>query len=271
MIKVFINGQWTFRESEDLQIGAESFAFESGLYETFRTINYMPVLLGPHLDRLIQTAQKIRLVLNYSRSEIINMVLTVIRDYALADQRVRIIAVPGFMIIYSSALNLDNRIYAGVKVLGVEALRKTPEIKTTDYFTCLQAWKQADALNCFDAFLIDKNGLVYEGTRSNVFWVIHGKLYTREKAVLPGITRQSILTQSPFHVDYGLLNKSEFLDISELFLTNSGSGVVPVVKIDRITIGSGKVGKITMTLIEWYNEWIKTADEHKHGKYYTRD
>ena len=51
MIKALINNQWESIPKEILQLGAETFAYETGLYETFRTLDHRPVFLEPHLDR----------------------------------------------------------------------------------------------------------------------------------------------------------------------------------------------------------------------------
>ena len=61
MIQALVNGIWKSFDEKDLQPGTNSFTMDSGLYETFRTKNFKPVLLQPHLDRLFQSAEKINL------------------------------------------------------------------------------------------------------------------------------------------------------------------------------------------------------------------
>ena len=55
MIQALVNGIWKSFDEKDLQPGTNSFKINSGLYETFRTKNFKPVLLKPHLDRLFQS------------------------------------------------------------------------------------------------------------------------------------------------------------------------------------------------------------------------
>ena len=45
--------------------------------------------------------------------------------------------------------------------------------------------------------------------------------------------------------------------IDELLLTNSGSGVVPILKVDNNTIGDGTVGRITRELMDNYTGWLR--------------
>ena len=99
------------------------------------------------------------------------MVNIVISDFPDPDQRTRILAMPNNLIIYTSALELDNSIYSGIAAITVHANRETPDVKTTNYKVCLKAWRKANDMGCFASILIDGNGVVLEGSRSNVFWV----------------------------------------------------------------------------------------------------
>ena len=257
MIDVLINNDWTKMTQDELQIGSDGFAFESGLYETMRTMDFKLVFLQPHLDRLFSTAQKIELKIQHSVIEITEMLERVINNFPDPNQRIRILAVPGKLIIYTSHLNLDPVIYKGVNAITVVARRDTPEVKTTNYHACLSASNKANDANCFDAILCDKEGNIYEGSKSNVFWVKEGKLTTRNKDVLPGTTRQTIIDKPPITVHYGILKKKDLFNIDELLFTNSGSGVVPVTGVNGKTIGNETVGPVTRELMINYIEWLQ--------------
>ena len=120
----------------------------------------------------------------------------------------------------------------------------------------MNAYEIAQDNNCFDAILIDEDDQVFEGSRSNVFWVKNNDLYTREKDVLPGITRQMIIMNSPHPVNYSKLKLLDFGGADEVFLTNSGSGIIPVVKVNNTQIGVGNPGPITMNLLDLYPTWM---------------
>ena len=146
-------------------------------------------------------------------------------------------------------LDLDYNIY------GVSVITKgdTHEIKTTDYHSCLNAYQLAQEHQCFDAILMDEDQMVLEGSRSNIFWVKGYCLFTKETGVLPGITRETIILDSPYTVEYGELNVLDFDWLSELFLTKSGSGIVPIVKVNNSIIGNGIPGPITRELMKLYD------------------
>jgi branched-subunit amino acid aminotransferase/4-amino-4-deoxychorismate lyase len=256
MIKALINNQWESIPKENLQLGTDTFSFSSGLYETFRTLNFRPVFLQPHLDRLFSSANRIGLNIEFTQSDILDMLSKVIHNFQDPNQRVRILAVPNKLIVYTSYLNLDPSIYNGVSAITYKASREYPEIKTTDYHACLTAWKAAIDAGCFEAILMDHNGILYEGSRSNLFWVKDEELFTQKKNVLPGTTRQIIINHSSVSIQYKVLNSMDLSNIDEFFLTNSGSGIIPVTSINDKNIGNGSVGIKTSQLLAQYNEWM---------------
>ena len=256
MIKSLVNGYWEYYNEEELQPGTVYFRFESGPYETLRTKNYKPIFLKPHLDCLFFAAKKNHSI-TYSNSGIKEVIPKVLIRFHIGDQRAIIIVTPKKFIMYTTELNLDQKIYDGVATITVSTERSNPTVKTTDYKNCLNAYKLARSRNCFDAILLDKRGQVLEGSRSNIFWVINNSLFTRKDNVLPGITRSTIIQNSPYPINYGMINIVDLRRISELFLTNSGSGIIPVLKVNSITIGKSEPGPMTLRLLKLYDNWSK--------------
>ena len=52
MIQALINNKWESINDNNLLLGTDTFSFGTGLYETFRTLEWKPIFLEPHLDRL---------------------------------------------------------------------------------------------------------------------------------------------------------------------------------------------------------------------------
>ena len=256
MIRALINNNWVQVPKNDLKIGTKTFAYKAGLYETFRTINYQPILLKTHLKRLFNNANSIGLNIGYPIQDIIRMLKQVIHEFSEPDQRVYIIAIPDNFIIYTSPLNLDSAIYNGVDVITIEGVRQTPEIKTTNKHICQSALEKAHKSGCFEAFLVDSNRNIYEGSKSNIFWVKNEELFAKSNNVLIGTTQTLIKKHSPFPINDGTLNEQGLKTIDELFITNSGSGIVPVISVNNQPINNYKIGNITAHLLTLYKEWI---------------
>tara|TARA_A100001015_G_scaffold307085_1_gene402409 strand:+ start:8735 stop:9274 length:540 start_codon:yes stop_codon:yes gene_type:complete len=113
MIKSLVNGIWEHIPDQKLKIGEDTFGFNNGLYETFRTLSFRPIFLDEHIDRLVNSAKIIGLKKIYSKNQIHDMAVKVIKDLEKPDQLARIILVEGKLIIYTSALKLKYSLTAG--------------------------------------------------------------------------------------------------------------------------------------------------------------
>ena len=101
----------------------------------------------------------------------------------------------------------------------------------------------------FDALLINKEKEVFEGAYSNLFWFEGNTLCTREKDILPGITRELVIKNSPFKVKFKNITLKQLLNKKEVFTTQSVNLVVPIIKIDKTKIGNGKPGTKTSQIM----------------------
>src|SRR5690606_13772981 len=96
-------------------------------------------------------------------------------------------------------------------------------------------------------------GIVSEGSGQNLFLVRDGVLITPplEGTLLQGITRHSVITIAR---DMGITVKEHAVPrealymADELFFTGTAAEVTPIRSVDRIVIGAGKAGELTLAL-----------------------
>lgn len=105
--------------------------------------------------------------------------------------------------------------------------------KTTSYLDRALAREEARARGAWEALFLDASGLVVEGAGSNVFWAREGALRTPHTSVglLAGITRAIVLgaaTEAGLRVEAGRYALDDLLGASEVFITSSLMGVLPV-------------------------------------------
>jgi D-alanine transaminase len=124
------------------------------------------------------------------------------------------------------------------------------------------ARQQAMEAGAFEAWLVDGDGLVTEGTASNA-WIVtaDGLLLTRDAshAILNGITRQAVLRIAAEHgvaLREGPFSVAEALSAAEAFLTSTTSLIKPVVRIDGAVIGDGRIGRLTSHLLDYYVGYV---------------
>ena len=108
-----------------------------------------------------------------------------------------------------------------------------------------------------DAIALDHNGHVTEGTVANLFLVRKGTLVTPSVSsdILEGITRDSILAIArdlKIKVEERQVDRTELYIADEAFICGTSARIVPIISIDKRTVGNGKIGPIASKLAEKY-------------------
>jgi branched-subunit amino acid aminotransferase/4-amino-4-deoxychorismate lyase/protein-tyrosine-phosphatase len=96
--------------------------------------------------------------------------------------------------------------------------------------------KEYKKLGADEGLLLNENGYITEGTRSNIFFYRSGKFYTPslEAGLLPGVTRKKIIQimkKEGYEVEEGFYTPSELLNSEEIFITFTTVGIAPVYKV----------------------------------------
>lgn len=120
-----------------------------------------------------------------------------------------------------------------------------------------------------EAIALDVNGQLSEGSGENLFAVKDGVIYTPSisASLLPGVTRASvtqIAEESGLTVKEGTLPR-EFLYVAdELFFTGTAAEVTPIRSVDKVKVGNGKPGPVTMQLQKAYFDIVRNGNDNHH-------
>lgn len=258
MTIILFNNKFLNKKTAKISVLSDSFARGYGVFETLRTFHKKPFQTKEHLNRLSTSAKKIDLKPKYSKHEILQQLQKVTQKSPHQNQRLRITVVQEGIIITSEKLQIHQKIYRGVSCMTTPITRSLPEIKSISYIPSFISHRKAVKKGYYEGILTDKNGKVYEGAYSNLFWFEGDTLCTRKEDVLQGITRQTILEISPFFRKFKKITVKELSKKKEIFLTSSIVGVVPVIKINNKKIGNGEPGPKTKKLMELYNRGLQS-------------
>jgi branched-subunit amino acid aminotransferase/4-amino-4-deoxychorismate lyase len=143
--------------------------------------------------------------------------------------------------------------------------------KSLDYWPRIHALQHAAARSGGESLWFTVGNHLAGGSVSNVFLVRDGGLRTPTARgeepkqplgppVLPGITRAAILelcVDREIETETATLDINDLLAADEVFLTNSSWGVLPVVAVEKHTIGDGAVGDVTTRLRE---AWLQLVE-----------
>jgi 4-amino-4-deoxychorismate lyase len=225
-------------------------------FETLRVYAGRPFRLEAHLDRLAASARAIGLA-PLEPSELQELAALVLSDGAPADAVLRLVWTAGPAKGAPAALALLSEIpdwieptrargARAVSLLGVRAAVPwlLPGVKSTSYAVNMAAEAEAKRRGADEAVFVDADGVVLEGTVTNVWWQRGGTLYTPavELGILAGVTRAVLLELAASRgigVEVGAFPVDELYAADEAFTSSSVREVMPLVEIDGRPLGRG--------------------------------
>ncbi|HEX6693322.1 MAG TPA: branched-chain amino acid transaminase [Longimicrobiales bacterium] len=142
--------------------------------------------------------------------------------------------------------------------------------KAAGHYNNAQLIKMEAVANGYvEAIALGPDGLVSEGSGQNLFMVRDGVLFTStvDGTILQGVTRAAILQIA---ADLGIraaekpLPRESLYTADELFFTGTAAEVTPIRSVDRITVGSGRAGVVTLALQRRFMDIVhgRVPDDH---------
>jgi len=271
----YVNGRYVPHAQAQVHIEDRGYQFADGVYEVILIHDGRLIDEGPHLDRLGHSLNELRipwpmarLALQLVLRELIarngvalgTVYLQVTRGTASRDHKFPAHATPSLVATTKrQKLTPAAMLAGGVAVITQPDIRwRRCDIKSVSLLPNVLGKQAAAEAGAFEAWLVDDDGCITEGTSTNA-WIVTraGRLVTRNlsAAILSGITRLSLLE---FAQSQGIAFEERRFSVeeakaaAEAFLTSTSSLVLPVTRIDGQAIGDGKPGALTMKLRDGY-------------------
>jgi branched-chain amino acid aminotransferase len=137
-----------------------------------------------------------------------------------------------------------------------------PRAKTgANYVNARLARLQAKQDGYDDALLLNEVGKISEGPGAAVFVVRNGKLITPDitSGILESITRDTVVflaRERGLAVEERPVDRTELSIADEIFLAGTAAEILPVVDVDGLKVGDGRMGKITASLQKAYDDLV---------------
>ena len=226
-----------------------------GVFETLRTYDRRPFALDLHLARLARSAAGLGLPVP-PEATIREAVGAVLDAAGAGEIRLRITVTGGMAPLGSGRGEGGPTLFVAAAPLDPVAPAATiatvpwarnergavAGLKTTSYAENVVALAHARSLGADEALLANTRGEVCEGTGSNVFVVLDGRLLTPplSSGCLAGVTREIVLDVTD--AEEATIPMGDLARVEEMFLTSSTREVQPVAALDGRTLrGSGDV------------------------------
>ncbi len=229
--------------SRDPRVSVLDAGFTSGrgVFETLSVIDQVALRLERHLDRLALSAPRLGIDLP-ERAAVHAGVQAVLSGWGPAPGRLRITLTAGTdRPTLAITLAPAPPPVTAMKVVTAPWVRNERSplagIKSTSYAENLLTLGWAHQRGADEALLADTRGYLSEGTFTNVFVVLEGRVLTPALACgcLPGIMRALVLEASAAAgcpAQEAELPLAVLAQAEEVFLTNSLRGVIPVGSLD---------------------------------------
>jgi D-alanine transaminase len=270
----YVNGRYVPHAQAMVHVEDRGYQFADGIYEVVPVIDGVLIDEDPHIDRLAYSLGELRIAWPVKRP-VLKLILRemlarnglrrgivyfqVTRGVAPRDHK--------FPAHSKSALVITTKRMAppseamlrdGVAVSSQPDIRWTRrDIKSISLLPNILAKQAAVEAKAFEAWLVDAQGNVTEGSSTNA-WIVKGEeviTYPKSNDILGGITRLSLLELAKT-AGIKLIERhftlGEALAADEAFLTSSSAFVLPVTTIDGKRVAGGKPGPVTQQLRQIY-------------------
>ena len=237
------------------------------IYEVLRVINGKPIFLETHLRRMKNSFRLINEKFKLSYEEISINIDNLIKTENKSEGNIKItygVHEKILKIFFIEHSYPSEEMYeSGVKTILYFGERENPNAKIVNENFRKNVNDEIKDKNAYEAILVDNNGYITEGSKSNIFMVKDNELLTSPiKAVLPGVTRGEIIKIAE---KLGIKIKEveyKYLDIDKLdgmFISGTSPKVLPIKSVNNINLDPNN--SIIRNLSKEYdndiNEYIK--------------
>ena len=271
---VYINGEYLPQSQATVSVLDRGFLFGDGVYEVIPVYAGEPLRLTEHLDRLQRSMHRVSLKSPLTQQEWEEIFQTMLESNPGGDRSIYLQVTRGAAPIRDLSLSADieptvfvmvndikpvdyAQLEKGIEAITVDDFRwKACDIKSVSLIANVMIRLSANEQNVVDAIMV-RDGLVTEGTASNIF-VVHGGIIStppKSDCLLPGITRDLVIELARANgltVKERDIKQGELETAEEIWLTSSTREIAPVVKLDNRVVGDGAAGDCWKKIIALY-------------------
>jgi D-alanine transaminase len=279
----YVNGRYQPWRDATVHVEDRGYQFSDGVYEVCEVRGGRMVDERRHMARLERSLDALRIAMPMSpaslgvvmratirRNRVENGIvyLQISRGVARRDHAFPPAGTAPAVVVTARSLDIaGNEATAekGVAVVTVPDNRwGRPDIKSISLLPNVLAKQTAREQGAREAWFVDRDGTVTEGSSSNA-WIVTAdrKVVTRaaDTAILRGITREVLLgaiAAEGLTFEERRFSVAEALAAREVFLSSASQIVMPIVKIDGKPVGNGKPGPVARALRQVFHshaEW----------------
>ena len=290
--KIWMNGKLVPFKDAKVHVLTHALHYSTSIFEGIRcydTPNGSAVFrLSEHVDRLFKSAKLYSMKMQYTKKEISDAILQTVKASGLKEAYIRPLAYYGYgtMGLTPTTNKVDMSIacwewkmgeskagkFSGAKCkvsswMKIDSRSQPMQAKAASNYANAALARMEALENGFDeAIMLNSQGKVAEGSAENIFIIKDDVIQTPPLSAggLEGITRDSIMQiieeNNGFVIERDL-ERDDLYTADEIFMTGTAAEVKSVTQIDKVKIGTGKMGSVTKVLQKSYRDAVMGEDE----------
>lgn len=244
-----------------------------GIYEVIRIIDSVPLFFEDHFERLIHSGNFLGYKIGVSEKSIYSYILKLIElnncRYGNVKTIINMLDTPDeqiYMFFIHSKYPSEDEANQGVIATLYHAERDNPNAKSMNLSYREKISLAISSTDAYEALLVNRNGDITEGSKSNFFAVKGDVLYTSPlKDVLPGITREMVMKichSLKYKVVENLIPVRDLYKMDGLFITGTSPQVLPIASVDDMTFKSSS-NEIIISIKTAYQDLVDSYISEK--------
>lgn len=236
------------------------------IYEVIRVEDGIPLFLEHHVRRFNNSAALINKTISLTKGQIEGYLHKVVEINNIFDGNIKCIFnfsenSSDFMFYFIEHSYPSKEQYElGVDTIFYHGERNNPHAKVINKELRDKIGKEISERKVYEAILVDREGFITEGSRSNLFFVKGENVITSPlESVLPGVTR-GIVLELLKELNINVVEKGEsYKDIGNLdalFITGTSPKILPVRRVEDYEFNSSS-NEIVKKIMKAYDTAVK--------------
>jgi branched-chain amino acid aminotransferase len=247
---------------------------QPSIYEVIRVINGIPLFLEDHIERLQLSAVSLDSNIQVIMPNVVSDINKLIKINNYPEKNIKLLVfnlekeTPDYIMCFiKSSYPTQEQYLQGIHTILVHAERSNPNAKIINNELREMINEQLVESNAYEALLVNNRGEITEGSRSNLFFTVQGKIYTAHtQDVLIGITRKYIV-EACSNLKLEVIEQPipfSMLDYAEgAFITGTSPKLLPIASIDERQLDSAN-NEIVKSILKEYDRMLQQyINEHK--------
>ena len=236
---------------------------KNAVYEVIKIVDGIPLFFNEHLERMKNSLKGFKKTLNKSEEKILKNIVKLVElnkeDFINVKLVYDFLYGKDIFLTYfiDSEYPQDEKYRKGIHTITFTGERKNPNIKTISGSYKSRVRKAREENNAFEALLVDEEGYITEGSRSNIFFIKNKRIITPPGGqVLLGVTRNYVIKlceELNISVSEGLISRNQLKELEGAFITGTTVDVLPISSIDNIQLSTPN-NHIMESIIQSYNK-----------------